>query len=272
MNNLTANTKARNVRRLILFVSLIALSSQLGAQQQDREVQQAQSFIQSVAKTIYYFAWPTATYRSVRFAGFDRDGNNLIIQAVFSGEGLFGDTAWVKLGLVVNSNGIQDLRIIDHHELFVGPFETSKTVGGLLLELAKESSQPSRPAVQASSPGTRVYPPSSPAVTFGATCVINETTTALKFQYRWGDADWKQEDLPVDNNVTLSWNTAIGGPVPMLLIRYDDDFAEGYTEQRYRLENTMTGSAPTCEQSKQYVFTTTGSKINLNPVDPTETR
>jgi len=252
-----------HVGLLILVLSVIALSSQLGARQQDGDVQHAESFIESVAKTIYSFAWPTATYNSVRFGGFDRDGNNLIIQAVFSGEGLFGDTAWVKLGLVVNSKGIQDLRVMDHHELSVGPFEASKTIASLLLELAKESSQPSRPTVQLSSPVTPVSPALPPPQGVSATCLINETGSPLKFQYRWGDADWKQEDVPIDTNVTLSWNTVVGGPTPILLIRYDDDFTEGYTEQHYRLDNVMTGASPTCQQSKQYLFTTTGSKINL---------
>jgi hypothetical protein len=109
----------------IVCIISCALCLPLWGQQEDRDAQKAASFIESVAKTICYFAWPSATFKSVRFAGFARDGNSLVIQATFSGTGFFGDAPWVKLGLVVDKDGIQDVRLMDHQELFLGPLEAN---------------------------------------------------------------------------------------------------------------------------------------------------
>jgi hypothetical protein len=263
------------LRSTIVCVISCALCLPVWGEQEDRDAQKAESFIESVAKTIYYFAWPSATFKSVQFAGFARDGSNLIIQATFFGTGLLGDSPWVKLGLVVNKDGIQDVRVMDHHESLLGPFEASKTLGQLVAELAKESSRPSPSVTPAPPPDTEPIErpaPEPPAETppverapqvAGVTCIVNETDVPLAFEYHWGIAAWHKETLPTGQGLTVWRNIPTDGPLPPLVIRYDNSFAEGYTEQRYVLNTASTALPTTCERAKQYVFTTDGVNIHL---------
>jgi hypothetical protein len=244
---------------IVCIISCV-LCLPLWSQQDDRDAQKAESFIESVAKTIYYFAWPSATFKSVWFAGFARDGNNLIIQATFSGVGLFGDTPWVTLGLVVNKDGIQDVRVMDHQELLLGPFEASKTLGQLVTELSKESSRPSPPVT---SEPVAPRPAERPSQLAGAACIVNETEVPLVFEYHWGIADWRKETLPANQALTVWRNMTSDVALPPLVIRYDNSFAAGYTEQRYVLNTASTSLPATCERAKQYVFTTDGMDIHL---------
>jgi hypothetical protein len=253
----------------IVCIISCALCLPLWSQQDDRDAQKAESFIESVAKTIYYFAWPSATFKSVRFAGFARDGNNLIIQGTFSGVGFFGDTPWVKLGLVVNKDGIEDVRVMDHQELFLGPFEASKTLGQLVTELSKESSRPRPPVTPEPSTGPNSEPVAAPtpverpAQLAGAACIVNETVVPLVFEYHWGIADWHKETLPANQALTVWRNMTSDVALPPLVLRYDNSFAAGYTEQRYVLNTASTGLPATCERARQYVFTTNGMDIHL---------
>jgi hypothetical protein len=97
----------------------------------ERENDDARSFLRSVAATIYRLAWPTATYKQIEFAGFQREPDGLAVAVKLSGEGLLGDNLWLKLGIVLNGDGIKDVRVLGHNALLAGPFETSKAINNL---------------------------------------------------------------------------------------------------------------------------------------------
>ena len=116
-------------------------------------------------------------------------------------------------------------------------------------------------------PATPTTPPPTGTIAAEATCLINSTGHALTFDYRWGILKWIKYELPPNQEVKIWWPTRDGpGPSPPLTIRYDDDFAPGYTERGYVLLRTPTALPVDCSNVQNYRFTLTGSKIAVDPV------
>lgn len=126
----------------VVVVLLLSSASSIAQTSQDqKEREDADSLFRSIAGTIYKLAWPTATYKKAEFSGLQRVSNGIAVVMRLSGEGLFGDDLWLKLGVVVNKDGIQDIKVIDHDALFAGPFATAKALGELVAELNREYSK-----------------------------------------------------------------------------------------------------------------------------------
>ncbi len=252
---------ARLVRRIasIATVFLFFVLTLLAQTSQDqRERQDADSFFHSVAATIYTLAWPTATFKKAEFSGFQRVSNGIAVVMKLSGVGLFGDNLWLKLGVVVNKDGIQDIKVIDHDALFAGPFETTKAMRDLIVELDRRYSQQQTPA------------PIRPALTapaadvVAAVCLVNASNIDLNFSYRWGAGQWTQVVLKPSYNQSYFWRYQTSERIsPNFEISYDDNLAEGLTERRYNLERSQAHQPVTCDEASRYQFRLDGSAILL---------
>ena len=101
----------RHPRRGALLAGFLILVSPVleRAQASDRDQDEVSAFLRSMAATIYQAAWPTASYKRTEFDGSQREADGIAVVMKLSGEGLFENNLWVKLGIVVNRDGIKDL-------------------------------------------------------------------------------------------------------------------------------------------------------------------
>jgi hypothetical protein len=140
------SSRSLNRAAIVVCFLIFVLPSHAQRQADDRDKDEVGGFLKSMAATIYRFAWPTATYKQAEFGGFQRQADGIAVVMKLSGEGLFGDDLWIKLGIVINRDGIQDLRVLGHNALFVAPFETSKALRNLISEqrMPQSRTQPAR--------------------------------------------------------------------------------------------------------------------------------
>jgi hypothetical protein len=250
------------LRKLFAATLILLLSSVAMIAQQSQDERDADSFFHSVAATIYTLAWPTATFKKAEFSGLQRVSNGIAVVMKLSGIGLFGDDLWLKLGVVVNHDGIQDVKVMGHDALFAGPFETSKAVGQLIVELDKQYSKRQAPSAPSTVP-TPLTPSTSPTPeTVAAVCVVNSSNININFAYRWGSAEWSKIQLAPQNNQVYFWHYATSERIsPDFEIAYDDNLADGYTEQRYNLKRVQAQTPVTCNQASQYEFLLNGNAI-----------
>ena len=231
-----------------LAVCGLALAQDNAPSQKDQD--ELAAFLNSAAAGIYKLAWPTATYKRAEFGGFERVRDGIAVTMKLSGTGLFGDSLWLRLGIVVNSNGIQDVRVIDHDALFAAPFATAKTLGELAVELGKQFS--SRPQSSAK------------RELAGAVCIANSTEADVVFAYRWGEADWQRDTVAAGRSTVYWWRYQSGeSDSPRFYIRYDFSSAAGLSEQSYWLERRTAAVPAKCEQASRYGFRWAGQKLLL---------
>lgn len=249
-----------------LIHSLIVLTFSLIASSQDTKTTQKsdiEQFVNSVAKTIYKLAWPTATYRSVSLDGvaFVDEGANVMI--VLSGISAFdNDKLWLKLSVMIRNGSIADIRVIDHNAILAPPFATSGAIAKALKETADQYAAQQRAQAPAPSATESSPPATSPAAGAEAACLTNETPSPISFDYHWGTGEWKHAALDPNQTLRMWWTLDAGETAsPQLSIRYDDDFAPGYSERDYDLSRTRTVLPISCENVLNFKFAMSGEKI-----------
>jgi hypothetical protein len=249
------------MRRVAFVVFLLILSISLCAQAQttnDPDTDGVAAFLRSVAATIYKLAWPTATYKDIEFGGFERESNGLAVVIKLSGEGLFEKYLWMKLGIVVNRDGIQDVKVLGHNGMFAAPFETTKAMGNLMLELGRQYSKHQSASVE---------PAPAQAAMAGAVCIANAAGIKLNFDYRWGTGQWQASQIASGESRWFSWTYDTAEHIsPVFEISYDDNLAPGLTEQRYVLDRAAARMPVTCEQAALYRFSLDGQAVLLRAV------
>jgi hypothetical protein len=127
---------------LATLISLAALSVPIkgySSQNQDQAsrpsvngspstVDEVRSFVNSVAKGIYFAAWPTATYRSVALDDVQFAANGFDASIKLSGKSAFGGgDLWLKLVFVVRNGQLIDIRVGENNAILAQPFQTSAT-------------------------------------------------------------------------------------------------------------------------------------------------
>lgn len=231
----------------------------LHAQNNGQNQDSARSFVQSVAKTVYNLAWPTATYKSVALDRISPDADGVDIVITLSGLSAFDESdLWVKLALLICHGEFSDIRVIDDNHILVAPFATTNALAQAVKQTVDDY------AAQQQVPATPMPAPAAPASSVEAVCLSNQTGTAISFQYRWGDGAWTAMQATTDRDLELWWNLSAGEQdSPALSIRYDDDFADGYTERSYVLPRTKTVVPILCDKLANYHFAMVGSKIEV---------
>jgi hypothetical protein len=250
-----------------LLCAFIVLTGLVKAQDQEelKQKDKMASFMDSVAGTVYTLAWPTATYKSWEFDDFRRTQGGYKLVVKLSGLSGFDDSdLWLKLGFLLNSDGLKDVWVVDHNAILMAPFKTSKAIGALGLQLANQYAQ-SHPVQPAAPEPPRLTPSYTPAQA-GAVCIVNATNDTLNFSYRWGIGSWNDGSVEAGKAYVMWWSYASPSQQssPQFEIEYDDNLAPGYTPQRYALDRYSVSLPATCVASKQYRFTEQGSQILLN--------
>ncbi len=124
----------------LLSLALACLIFPVSVQASSTEEQEARSFVQSVAATVYGLAWPTATYESFKFKSLDRVSNGNDIRVKLSGTSSFGGgDLWMEIVLELRNGTLNDVHVANHNALLAPPFATSQAIGELVAELAEET-------------------------------------------------------------------------------------------------------------------------------------
>jgi len=259
------------VRFLLLVLLLTGFEeSTIRAQNGSRNQDDVSSFVQSVAKTVYNLAWPTATYKSVSLEKIRPAENGFDIIITLSGLSAFDDSdLWLRLALMIRHGEFSDIRVIDDNHILVPPFATTNALAQAIKATAEDYAAHQQgsaaPAPATTTAPTTLTPgPPQPAFPAEGVCLSNSTGVAINFQYRWGQGPWKTMDAAPDRDVELWWNLDPGQTAsPELSIRYDDDFADGYTERSYVLPRKPTTVPVNCDRVAGYHFAMNGPKIEI---------
>ena len=145
---MTSNSRASSLLCLLLALFIVA---PLSSQQREGEVE---AFLGGIARTLYGFAWPTATYKGFRLDDTRPNPNGgLDIVFVIHGLSAFsGDSLWTEVVLTVKNWDITDLRWGRNNAILAQPGETVAAIGQMLEELNREADRPAvKPAILAQS-------------------------------------------------------------------------------------------------------------------------
>jgi hypothetical protein len=246
VTNRNAGTENGRRIRVAFVAALILLGAATSgfAQTPERdEVSGIRAFVHNVGETIYGLAWPTAKFKGMSVSSVRPvvDGFDVVVK--LTGESMWGGELWLKLGMEFRNDGLDDLLVLDHNALLFKPFETVTAFGMMLNELANE------------------YERSQGRAAVGdALCIGNPTAGALKFQYRLGNGAWTSYEVPA---YTDAWFSRAAGGAGDFFIRFDDSFADGYSERGYRLEFNRVALPVKCQTARRYKFAVQGSSIDL---------
>jgi hypothetical protein len=135
----------------LLCVGLLA--TRAAAQQSTDDQDNAKSFIDSVAQSVYAMAWPTATYKSVSIDGFEPADGGFNVIVKLSGLSAFDNSdLWLKLAFLFRNGSLQDIQVRDDNAILVRPFATSKALGSIALQLAQDYAKDQNQAQPAPAP------------------------------------------------------------------------------------------------------------------------
>jgi hypothetical protein len=158
---------------------LVVLAYALSAQAQDSQADErnATSFIDSVAKTVYGLAWPTASYRKVAYDSIDpADGGFDVVVKISGLSGIDNSDLWLRVAFMFRNGKFYDIRVKDHNAFWVPPFATTTTLAGVAANLAKSYAESQR-----ANGGESATPPPpsdpSPAPTYTAPTYTPPTYT-----------------------------------------------------------------------------------------------
>ena len=101
------------------------------------------SFVDSIAATVYAFAWPTATYESVTFGSATAIDDGVLVSFRLHGKSAFDDgPLWVDVLIEIKHGEVTDLRWGRNNAILAAPGSTMKALGEMLTELNKGHRQP----------------------------------------------------------------------------------------------------------------------------------
>ena len=244
--------------RLVLVVLLItvACAAQTNAQGPDR------GFFDSIAQFTYNMAWPTATYVKWNFDSVREVPGGYDVVLLLDGRSGFDKSdLWLKLGVALRSNGIDNIWVVDHNAILVPPFKTMQALGQLTADLEKQYQQ----SQQAQAHPAPSQPPATAPGRAAAVCLSNETGNVLNIAYHWGNDSWSNKTIDADKTLVF-WFPINNGDstAPRFFVEYNNSFVNHDAWQSYELERDAVTLPANCNTAKVYVFTSSGSNILLS--------
>lgn len=98
-------------------------------------------FVDSVAKSLFFLAWPTATYESVEFGDVDFVSSGADVSFRLHGKSAFDDgPLWVDVVIEVRNGDITDLRWGRNNAILAPPGSTIKVMADELARINNEQS------------------------------------------------------------------------------------------------------------------------------------
>jgi uncharacterized membrane protein len=150
---MTTITNTKRTRPSAVTTLLVVLAFQLvaggSASAQEDGSANYEKLGAAIGKTLYFFAWPTATYESATFGGIARAASGLNVVFRLHGKSAFDDGyLWTDVVLLIRNWQIVDLKWGQNNAALMAPGATMKAMGEALHELNNEVARTQRPASQ----------------------------------------------------------------------------------------------------------------------------
>lgn len=226
------------------------------------------SLIDGAAKTIYFFAWPTATYKTWSLHSVEPVPGGFDVVITLDGRsGIDDSDLWLQLKVGIRGNGIPhcdgqtNCTVVSHNAFWVAPFVTSRATIEMAAAVAKSAAEQSahdRAVAQNNAnpqTATRVQSTGSQVV---AACLSNTTDALITLYFRSGDSDWQPATIAPGSALSLS-TPYTGAATPALSVRYG-----GYTDDvvhSYRIERLVAPVPLACRNAMQYQFARQGDDL-----------
>ena len=98
-------------------------------------------------------------------------------------------------------------------------------------------------------------PAAAQAPPYGCGCLHNNTQHTVKFRYKWGDGEWKNDYLRSGNQQTLCWRYEQGSTVsPTLAFQLDVDLTAGSAWTTFNLPRVQSRTNSCEAVSRQYHY------------------
>jgi hypothetical protein len=109
-------------------------------------------YVDSLGKSLYFLAWPTAQYEGVSFGEVTPNGDGADVSFRLYGKSAFDDSSlWVDVVIVVRNGQIADLRWGRNNAILAQPGSTVKAMGEALAQLNEQYQRDHRPSIPTSS-------------------------------------------------------------------------------------------------------------------------
>ncbi len=123
---------ARQVSLTVVVGAMILYSSQVEARPWYL------GLIDAIGGTVYFFAWPSATYERSSFGGIARSYSGIDIKVKLHGKSFAGTPLWTEVIIQVRDDKISGVRWGQNNAIAVQPGQAIKMIGSMLAELNSE--------------------------------------------------------------------------------------------------------------------------------------
>ena len=99
---------------------------------------------------------------------------------------------------------------------------------------------------------------------YGCACLHNKTESTVKFRYKWGNTEWKDDYLRAGYQQTMCWRYAQGSTTsPPLAFQFDVDLTKGAAWTTYDLPRVQ-ANGNKCEDVAQKFHYDVNYRPNTN--------
>jgi hypothetical protein len=112
----------------------------VGSQNQAMAESSWDKFVHDIGQSVYFFAFPTATYKGVELTAIRQGTNGTdVVFKVYGISAFDGDSLWTEVITTVKNSSVVDLRWGANNAILAKPGETMKSIGKLLEDINKQS-------------------------------------------------------------------------------------------------------------------------------------
>ncbi|RMH16750.1 MAG: DUF1036 domain-containing protein [Acidobacteria bacterium] len=203
-----------------LLVFLVATLTAVPSSARKSAEDDPKGFVESIAETVYAWAWPSAEYESASVKSIDPVAGGYDVLVKLSGKSAFdGGDLWLVLVFKLRNGSLADVKVSAHNAILVPPFATVKALGQLIAELAAEQSYRSPPKASSPQPLYQPRPRSEPS--FGWRICNKSTEPEVWVAYSYLDGgDW----------VTKGWRKIERGRCSVMLRQVKNRYMYYYAE------------------------------------------
>jgi hypothetical protein len=225
--------------------------------QSDSDKAWYERFTDSVAKTVFFYAWPTDTYDSVEFGSVGLQKGGADVTFVIHGTSWLEGKVWTEVVLEIRNGEISNLRWGRYHAL-IPPGTTltklGQAVSSLAAEYDKQRAQTAPAPPVYTPPAVPSAPPGNPTA-LSAMCLENTTSDPVGYSVPSEHSDYQSLST---GQRWMFWHAG-SGPFTVLFSGANGPatfFAPGQT----------VGAKPnSCTDAMTYDFIKSGEAIGLQP-------
>lgn len=247
---------------LVLFSSSFSTTQAWAQRNRDDDVSWYKEFVDAIGGTLYFVAWPTATYERVSFEGLSRTYGGVDIKIKLHGRSAFDDSSlWTEVVVEVRGGEVTDIKWGRNNAIIAQPGETMGAIVELLAELNKEYDR-TNGTTRNPRPREPYRPPVSQRTY--AICLTNTTDLDLNYQFRWGAGEWENRRVAPNGSRWHSLKVSDGSGIPpKIQIKYDFALSDEDRRQSRTLTSKAVPLPVECSDAQGYTFVSKGQVLGL---------